>query len=70
MKFIIGSLKKARSVRGLFIDRCLVSFLPFIPEQEEVATSLNIDLKKYTNKGHFMSFSFPDLLEEIKARIH
>ena len=43
--------------------------LVIFKEQEEVALNLEVDLKKYTNKGHFMSFTFPDLLNEIKQRL-
>ena len=41
---------------------------PFIPwpEMQEVADNLNTDLRKYTDKGHFMSFSFPDLITVVK----
>ena len=46
-----------------------VMILVIFKEQEEVALNLEVDLKKYTNKGHFMSFTFPDLLNEIKQRL-
>lgn len=44
---------------------------PFLPweEQEEVAKQLNVDLKKYTDKGHFMSSSFPDLLRVVTEKL-
>ena len=43
---------------------------PFLPweEQEEVATNLNVELHSYEDKGHFMSFQFPDLLNTLKKK--
>ena len=44
---------------------------PFLPwaEQEEVSKNLNADLKKYTDKGHFMSSTCPDLLKVLTEYI-
>lgn len=41
---------------------------PFLPwsEQKEVSASLQADLKEFSDKGHFMSSSFPELLLVIK----
>ena len=52
-----------------FADKIRSELNYLLQEQEEVATSLKVDLKEYSDKGHFMSFSFPDLLQEIKDRI-
>jgi predicted alpha/beta hydrolase family esterase len=40
---------------------------PFIPwsEQEEVANGLGSNLFKFSGKGHFMSFQFPELLKYV-----
>merc|ERR1712150_191064 len=40
---------------------------PFLPweEQSAVAENLEANLQKYTDKGHFMSSSFPDLLKIV-----
>lgn len=44
---------------------------PFIPweEQQAVADGLNSDLRKFSDKGHFMNSSFPQLLEVVKEKI-
>ena len=41
---------------------------PFVPfrEQEEVAKSLDSDFRKYSDKGHFCNFEFPEVLDVIK----
>ena len=41
---------------------------PFIPwsEQQQVADGLNSDLRKFTDKGHFMTMAFPDLFKTVK----
>lgn len=45
---------------------------PFLPwtEQQEVADGLQCKLHKYNDKGHFMSSTFPDLLNTIKSHLH
>ena len=44
---------------------------PFIPweEQQAVADGLNSDLQKYSDKGHFMNSSFPQLLQIVKEKL-
>ena len=44
---------------------------PFLPwsEQELAATSLDADLQKYDNKGHFMNSTFPELIKVVKAKL-
>jgi len=44
---------------------------PFLPwtEQEEVATNLSVDLKQFSDKGHFMSSTFPELLNAVISRL-
>merc|ERR1711962_520595 len=44
---------------------------PFLPwsEQEEVAVGLGADLKKYEDKGHFMSSTCPDILKVLTEYI-
>ncbi|CAG5132279.1 unnamed protein product [Candidula unifasciata] len=44
---------------------------PFIPwsEQEEVATGLDSNLFKFSDKGHFMQFQFPELLKYLLSVI-
>ena len=41
---------------------------PFIPwsEAQTVADNLKPDLRKYTDRGHFMTFQFSELLETVK----
>ena len=41
---------------------------PFLPweEQEEVAKGSHADLKKYTDRGHFMNSTLPELITVIK----
>jgi len=42
---------------------------PFLPwsEQQKVADSLNVKLHKFSDRGHFMSRAFPELVNEVKA---
>ncbi|XP_050407068.2 serine hydrolase RBBP9 [Patella vulgata] len=44
---------------------------PFIAwsEQQEIADNLNPELHKFTDKGHFMSSTFPELLNVIKTKL-
>jgi len=44
---------------------------PFLPwtEQKEVADMLNSELQSYEDRGHFMSFKFPELFDSIKCTI-
>ncbi len=53
----------------LAISHCIIVtniLFDSMQEQAEVAENLNPDLQKYTDRGHFMTFSFPDLLKNIK----
>jgi SET domain-containing protein len=36
-------------------------------EQQKVADSLRSKLHKFDSRGHFMSRSFPELVDEVKA---
>ncbi|XP_061180501.1 serine hydrolase RBBP9-like [Saccostrea echinata] len=44
---------------------------PFIPweEQQTVADQLNTDLRKYSDKGHFMNSTFPELINVVKEKV-
>uniref|UniRef100_A0A0B6YAK9 AB hydrolase-1 domain-containing protein n=1 Tax=Arion vulgaris TaxID=1028688 RepID=A0A0B6YAK9_9EUPU len=44
---------------------------PFIPwsEQEEVAKGLGSNLFKFTDRGHFMQFQFPELLKLLLSLV-
>lgn len=44
---------------------------PFIPwsEQQQVADGLSSELHKFTDKGHFMNTSFPELIEVTKQKL-
>jgi len=44
---------------------------PFLPwdEQEIVANSLGADLHKYTDRGHFMDQTFPELIKIVQDKI-
>jgi len=44
---------------------------PFLPwsEQETVATSLDAELHKYEDRGHFMNSTFPELVNVVKLKI-
>merc|ERR1712098_155553 len=44
---------------------------PFLPwsEQETVATSLEAELHKYEDRGHFMNSTFPELVNVVKQKI-
>lgn len=44
---------------------------PFVPfgEQEHVAQCLESDFKKYSDKGHFCMFEFPEVIEVIKQYV-
>jgi len=44
---------------------------PFLPwdEQKEVATNLGADLKGYKDRGHFMTRTFPEVVDVVKQRI-
>ncbi|XP_002731667.1 serine hydrolase RBBP9-like [Saccoglossus kowalevskii] len=44
---------------------------PFIPwqEQQEIVNQLSPELYKYTNKGHFMTSVFPELIKAVKKRL-
>lgn len=54
-----------------FICQFASSDDPFLPwnEQNEVAHNLNVDLKAFDDKGHFMSSTFPELLKLINDYI-
>lgn len=41
---------------------------PFIPwrEMQSVADNLKTDLRKYTDRGHFMAFEFTELVDTVK----
>lgn len=45
---------------------------PFLPwhEQQEVANNLECELHEYSDKGHFMSSTFPDLLNVIMMHVN
>ncbi|XP_035689208.1 serine hydrolase RBBP9-like [Branchiostoma floridae] len=44
---------------------------PFIPweEQQQVAQGLSTELHKFANRGHFMSYDFPELVEVVKTHV-
>ncbi|XP_071787861.1 serine hydrolase RBBP9-like isoform X2 [Asterias amurensis] len=44
---------------------------PFIPwdEMQEVIDNLDPDLYKFTNRGHFMSNSFPELIQAVRKHM-
>lgn len=44
---------------------------PFIPfdEQKQVANGTNAEFQQYTNKGHFMKTSFPELLKLLMQKL-
>lgn len=44
---------------------------PFIPweEQQTVADQLGTDLRKYSDKGHFMNSTFPELINLVKEKM-
>lgn len=44
-------------------------FIPFEEEQQYVATNAEAELHKYSNKGHFMQTTFPELLQIITKKI-
>ena len=45
---------------------------PFLPwsEQGTVATSLQAELHKYNDRGHFMNSTFPELVSVIKQKLN
>lgn len=44
---------------------------PFLPwsEQEQVATGLSCELKKYEDRGHFQNSHFPELIAVVKKKM-
>ena len=44
---------------------------PFLPwsEQETVSTSLDAETHKYSDRGHFMNTTFPELVNAVKEKI-
>eukprot|EP00914_Ancora_sagittata_P023204 GHVO01045951.1.p1 GENE.GHVO01045951.1~~GHVO01045951.1.p1 ORF type:complete len:217 (+),score=22.58 GHVO01045951.1:28-678(+) len=42
--------------------------VPFA-EQQEVATQLGSELKKYSDRGHFLQFEFPEVVDVIKKKL-
>ena len=44
---------------------------PFIPwsEMQTVADALDVELHRYEDKGHFMSFQFPELVEVVNKHL-
>ena len=44
---------------------------PFIPwsEMQTVADALDVELHRYEEKGHFMSFQFPELVEVVNKHL-
>ncbi|ELU07886.1 hypothetical protein CAPTEDRAFT_223996 [Capitella teleta] len=42
--------------------------VPF-KEQQEVASQLGSELKKYSDRGHFLQFEFPEVIEVIREKL-
>ena len=44
---------------------------PFLPwsEQETVSTSLGAELHKFSDRGHFMDQTFPELIKVVQDKI-
>ena len=44
---------------------------PFIPfsEQKQVAEGTDAEFQQYSDKGHFMSMAFPELLKKLMEKL-
>lgn len=44
-------------------------FIPFEDEQQYVATNTEAELHKFTNKGHFMAMTCPEVIDVVMKKL-